>query len=70
MEWLSLKDYEIVKDCCLILRLKHVDGEINYSTGFYCESSEGIVMDFDLYNTSQWIVTHFTIPDPVEIYKG
>jgi len=70
MKWLNIKQYEMPQNTALILRIKNNDGEITFQTGEVISDGENYFMQFDRDTCTERHITHFCIPDPVEIDKG
>ena len=54
----------------LILRIKNNDGDISFQTGELIHDGEEYFMQFAYDTCVERHITHFCVPDPVEIDKG
>ena len=69
MQWLDVNKFQMPLDTKLILRFKNIDGEIGVTMGDVTNIETELYqyhIDFDVYRSNNWKLTHFCIPDAVE----
>lgn len=71
MKWLSVKKYIPPEGSWLIVRLTHVDGWETYMSAKSVRLENETILNWELFNSelddSTYRITHFLIPDAVEI---
>ena len=70
MRWLNIKQYVIPQNTTLIFRVKNNDGDITFQTGELISNGETYFVQFTYDSCVERYITHFCVPDPVEIDKG
>lgn len=69
MKWFDIKKYKPPQNTYLIFRMTNDENEEHICCGSYDHDGEVVVLHLDYFSSISMTITHFCIPDPIEINK-